>query len=170
MLLNCSVVEYSWASLGMQGDRSMLKEISPEHSFQRTNAEAEAPIVWPPDVKNWLIWKDLDAGKDWRREEKRTWEDKMVGWHHRFDGHDSEQTLGAGDGQGSLVCYSAWGRQESDTTEQLNWTDLTRYRLPWETRKVFNSSPSNHLPHLKCGRGGLSTCEVHSSDTGSLKG
>ena len=61
-------------------------------------AEAETPILWPPDVKNWLIWKDPDAGKDWRQEEKDMTEDEMVGWHHQLDGHEFEQTLGVGDG------------------------------------------------------------------------
>ena len=89
----------------------------------RTNAEAETPILWPPDAKNWLIWKDPDAGKDWRQEEKGMTEDEMVGWHHQLDRHESEQALGVGDGQGNLVCYSPWGRKESDMTEQLNWTD-----------------------------------------------
>ena len=70
----------------------------------RTDIEAEAPILWPPDVKNWLIWKDPDAGKDWRQEEKGTTEDKMAGWHHWLDGRESEWTLGVGDGQGGLAC------------------------------------------------------------------
>ena len=87
-------------------------------------ADAEAPILWPPDAKNWLTGKDSDAGKDWRREEKGTTEDEMVGLHHRLDGHEFQQALGVGDGQGGLVCCSAWGRKESDTTEQLNWTEL----------------------------------------------
>ena len=89
----------------------------------RTDAEAETPILWPPDAKNWLIGKDPNAGKDWRREEKGTTEDEMVGWHHQFDGHEFEQALGVGDGQGSLVYCSLWGGKESDTTEQLNWTE-----------------------------------------------
>ena len=89
----------------------------------RTDAEAEAPILWPPDAKNWLLGKDPNAGKDWRQEEKRTTEDEMVGWHHRLDGHEFEQAPGVGDGQGSLACCSPWGRKESDTTEQLNWTE-----------------------------------------------
>ena len=72
----------------------------------RTDAEAKTPILWPPDVKNWLIGKDPDAGKDWRREEKGMTEDEMVGWYHWLDGHEFEQALGVGDGQGSLVCYS----------------------------------------------------------------
>ena len=86
----------------------------------RTDAEAEVPILWPPDGKNWLIGKDPDAGKDWRQEEKGTTENVMVGWHHRLDGHEFEQALGVGDGQGSLVRCSPWGRKESDTTE---WSD-----------------------------------------------
>jgi len=89
-----------------------------------TDAEAEAPILWPPDAKNWLIGKDPDAGKDWRQE-KGTTEDEMVGWHHQFYGHEFEQALGVGDEQGSLACCSPWGRKESDTTEQLNWTDCS---------------------------------------------
>ena len=84
----------------------------------RTNAEA--PILWPPDAKNWLIWKDPDAGTDWRQEEKGTTEDEMVGWHHRLNGHKFKQALGVGDGQGSLACCSPWGHKESDTTEWLN--------------------------------------------------
>ena len=70
----------------------------------RTDAEAEAPILWPPDAKNWLIRKDPNSGKDWRQEKKGTIEDEMVGWHHWLDGHEFEQPLGVGDGQGSLLC------------------------------------------------------------------
>ena len=87
----------------------------------RTHAKAETPILWPPDVKSQLFGKDLDAGKDWRQEEKGTTEDEMVGWHHQFNGQEFEQALGVGDGQGSLVCCSPWGFKESDTTEQLRW-------------------------------------------------
>ena len=86
----------------------------------RTDVEVETPILWLPDAKNWLIWKDPDAGKDWRQEKNRTTEDEMIGWHHRLEGHEFEQALGVGDGQGNLVCCSPWGRKESDTTE-LNW-------------------------------------------------
>ena len=85
-------------------------------------AEAETPILWPPDAKNWHVGKDPDAGKDWRQEEKGTTEDEMVGWHHRLNGHPFEKALGAGDGQWSLVCCSLWGRKELDMTEQLNWS------------------------------------------------
>ena len=81
-----------------------------------TNAEAETPILWPPDVKKWLLRKDPDVGKDWRQEEKGMTEDEMVGWYHRLNGHEFEQALGVGDGQGSLVCCSSWGHKESDMT------------------------------------------------------
>ena len=90
----------------------------------RTDAEAEAPILWLPDVKNWFTGKDPDAGKDWQQEEKRATEDETVGWHHRLNGHEFEQTLGDSEGQGSLVCCSPWGCKESDRTERLNWTEL----------------------------------------------
>ena len=86
----------------------------------RTDAEAEAPILWPTDSKNWLIGKDPDAGKDWRKE-KGTTEDEMVGWHHQLDGCEFAQTPGDRDGQGGLVCCRPWGHKESDTTERLNW-------------------------------------------------
>ena len=94
--------------------------------FGRIDSEAKTPILWPLDVKNWLIGKDLDAGKDWRQEEKGTTEHEMVGWHQWFSGHDSEQALGVGDGQGGLVCCSPWGHEESDTTEWLKWTELSQ--------------------------------------------
>ena len=85
----------------------------------RTDAEAKAPIVWPPDTKSWLIRKDPDAGKDWRQEEKGMTENEVVGWHHHLNGHEFEQALGDGEGQGSLVCFSLWGHKESDMTEWL---------------------------------------------------
>ena len=91
----------------------------------RTDAEAQSPTLWPPDVKNWLNGKDPDAGKDWRQEEKRTIEDEMVGWHQWLDGHEFEQALGVGDGQGSLACCSPWGCKELDTAEWLNWSVYT---------------------------------------------
>ena len=86
----------------------------------RTDAEAEVPILWPPDAKNWLIWKNPNAGKDWRWEEKGITEDKMVGWRHRLNGQEFEQAPGDGEGQGSLECCSPWGYKELDMTEQLN--------------------------------------------------
>ena len=81
----------------------------------RTDAEAETPILWPPAAKKWLIGKDPDVGKDWKREEKGTTKDEMVGWHHQLDGHEFEQALGDSKGQGKLVCCSPWGCKESDT-------------------------------------------------------
>ena len=92
----------------------------------RTDAETEAPILWPPDAKNWLTGKDPDARKDWRQEETK---DEMVGWHHRLNGNESEQSPGVGDGQGSLVCCSPWGHKESDMTEQMNWRYCTGLML-----------------------------------------
>ena len=86
----------------------------------RTDAEAKAPILWPPDVKSWLIRKDPHAGKDWRQEEKGMTEDEIVGWYHRLDGHEFDRALGDGDGQGSLACCSPWGHKESDMNEWLN--------------------------------------------------
>ena len=86
----------------------------------RTDAKAEAPVLWPPDAKRWLIRKDPDVGKDWRQEEKGTTEDKMVGWHRQFDGLEFEQAPGDGEGQGSLVSCSPWGHKEMDVTQWLN--------------------------------------------------
>ena len=91
----------------------------------RTDVEAETPILWPPDAKNQLIWKDPDAGKDWRWEEEGMTKDEMVGWHHRFNGHEFGWTLGVDDGQGGLVCCSPWGRKELDMTQWLNWTGVS---------------------------------------------
>jgi len=90
----------------------------------RTDAEAETPILWPPDAKSWLIWKDLDAGKDWGQEEKGMTEDEMVGCHHRLNERGFGWTPEVGDGQGGLMCCSSWSHKESDMTEQLNWTEL----------------------------------------------
>ena len=105
------------------------KEIQPVHPkgnqsrifIGRSDAEAETPILWLPDVKSWLIGKDPDAGNDWRQEEKGTKEDEMVGWHHQCIGHKFEQALGVGDGQGTLACCCPWGHKEWNTTEWLNW-------------------------------------------------
>ena len=108
------------------------KEIQPVHSegdqpwdfFGRNDAKAETLVLWPPHAKSWLIGKNSDAGRYWEQEEKGTAEDEMAGWHHWFDGRESEWTLGAGDGQGGLACCDLWGLKELDMTEQLNWTEL----------------------------------------------
>ena len=108
------------------------KEIKPVHpkGYQswifsgRTDAKAETPMLWPSDVKNRLIVKDPDAGKDRRQEEKGMTEDETVGWHHWLNGHEFEQAPGVSDGQGSLVCCRLWGHEELNMTERLNWTEL----------------------------------------------
>ena len=89
----------------------------------RTDIETETPILWPPNAKSWLIRKDPDAGEDWGQEEKGTMEDEMVGWYYQLNGHGFGWTPGACDGQGGLAYWSSWGCKESDTTEQLNWTE-----------------------------------------------
>ena len=101
----------------------------------RTDAEAEAPILWPHDVKNWLIRKDPDTGKDWRQEEKGTTKDEMVGWHHWLNGHEFEQAQGDGEGHGSLACCRPWGSKELDMTEQLNNNDNRLRRKFWTKTK-----------------------------------
>ena len=121
MLLNCGVEVDSWEFLA-------CKEILPVHPkvdhswvfIGRTDAEAETPILWRPDVKNWLLGKDPDAGKDWRQEEKGTTVDEMAGWHHRLNRHEFESTPGVGDGQGSLACFSPWG---CSLTRLKDWTE-----------------------------------------------
>ena len=143
MLLNCGVGEDSRVPCTAR----RLKKVSPQGNqswifVEKTDAEAEASIFWPPDVNSLLIGKDSDAGKDWRQEKGMT-EDEMVGWHHRFDGHEFEQALGAGDGQGGLVCYSPWGRKESDTAEQLNWSEHL-VNILWSRNLFFFSG---NMPH-----------------------
>ena len=118
------------------------KEIQPVHSegdqswdfFGRNDAKAETPVLWPPHVKNWLIGKDSDAGRDWGQEEKGTTEDEMAGWHHWLNGRESEWTPGVGDGQGGLACCDSWDCKESDTTEWLNWTKLMCSLLTLQTK------------------------------------
>ena len=121
MILNCGAGEDSWESPGRQGDQPInLKGPQSRILFERTDAESEASIIWPPDAKRQLTGKDPDAGKDWEQKGKGTIEDEMVGWNHWFDGHELGQTPEDGEGQGSLACCSPWGREESDTTAWLN--------------------------------------------------
>ena len=119
-------------------DGKEIKPINPKVNqlwifIGRTDAESEAPILWPPDAKNWLTGKDPDAGKDWRQEEKGTTEDEMVGWHHWLNGHEFEQTPEVGDGQGSLALQST-GLQRVGH-DWVTWTVLmlstTPFPLPW---------------------------------------
>ena len=134
--LNCkeSWVRKNWCFWTVVLEKSLeslldCKKIQPVHPkgnqswifIGRTDAEAKSPILWPPDVRNWL----LDAGKDWRQEEKGTAEDEMVGWHHQLGGCEFKQALRVGDGQRSLACCSPWVLKESYMSEWLNWTDIT---------------------------------------------
>ena len=137
MLFNGGVGE-SWESLGLQ-------EIQPVHPkgdeswifIGRSDVEAESPILWPPDVKSWLIWKYPDAGKDWGQEEKGTTEDEMVGWYHQLNGHGFGWTPGVGDGQGGLSCCTSWGRKELDSTEWLNWTISNCFKYISSTLNIY---------------------------------
>ena len=126
-----------------RSNQSILKEVNSEYSLEGLMAEAETPILWPPDAKNWLIWKDPDAGKDWRQEEKGTTKDEMVGWHHWLNGHEFEQSLGVGDEQGSLACCSPWGHKESDLSERLNWIELKTFILGYN--KIYTRIHLNML-------------------------
>ena len=142
MLLNCGVGEDSWESLGLQGDPTSHSEEGPSWDFFGGNdAEAETPVLWPPHVKRWLIGKDCDAGKDWGQEEKGMTEDEMAGWHHWLAGHKCEWTPGVGFGQGGLACCDAWGCEESDTTERLNWTELIYSITSSANSDTFTSFP-----------------------------
>ena len=121
--------------------------------IERTDAEAEVPVLWPPDVKSqhWLFqWKDPDSGKDWGQEEKGTTEEEMVGWHHRLHAHEFEQALGVSHEQGSLVCCCPWGCKELEITEWLNWTE-----------EIFNKKWNLNFHSIKFSR-------FHSTDTGLL--
>ena len=111
------------------------KEIKPFNSKRNQplifigRTDAEALILWPPDVESWFTGKDLDAGKHWRQDEKEATEDKIVGWHHWPNGLEFEQIPGGSEGQGSLACCSPWGCKETDMAEQLNWTELNMWKL-----------------------------------------
>ena len=123
-------------------DCKKIKPVNPKGNqpwtfIGRTDAESEAPILWPPDVKSQLIGKDLDAGNDWGQEEKGTREEEMVGWHHWLNGYESEQALGDGEGQGSLVCYCSRGHKQLDVSERLKTT-----RFPMTTCQCWQESTS----------------------------
>ena len=126
MLLNCGVGEDSESPLD-------CKEIQPVHPkgdqswviTGRTDVEAETPVLWLPDAKTWLIWKDPDAEKDWGQEEKGTTEDETVEWHRQLNGHGFGSNLGVGDGQGGLMCCGPWGRKDNWATELNNSRMIT---------------------------------------------
>ena len=116
-------------SLRVSLDCKEIKPVNPKGNqswifIGRTDAEAETPILWSPDAKNWLIGKDPDTGNDWKQEEEGSTKDEMVGRHHLLNEHEFEQAPGVCDGQGSLACCSPWGRKEADKTERLNWADM----------------------------------------------
>ena len=119
---------WCWRKLFSLMDSKEIKPVNPKGNQPwiftgRTDAETDAPILWPPDTKSWLIAKDPDAGKDWGQEEHGVTVDEMVGWHHRLNGHEFEQTPGDGEGQGSLVCCSP--RVTKSWTGFSNWTTTT---------------------------------------------
>ena len=153
MLLNCGVGEDFWESLGLQGDPVHPKGNQSWIFIGRSDAEAETPILWPPDAKNWLIWKDPDDGKDWRWEEKGMTEDEMAGWHHWLDGRESGWTPGVGDGQGGLASCNSWSCKESDTTERLNLLMTLNYTLFLWVPKPLHCDWSHEVKrHLLLGR------------------
>ena len=131
---------------------SVLKEINPEYSLEGTDAEAETPILWPCDAKNWLIGKDPGAGQDCRQEEKGMTEDEMVGWHHPLNRHEFEQALGGGEGQGSLsCCFHGIANSQtglSDWTTKIANTYTTVSLFTFLTF-IFNSKKGGLLGPIK---------------------
>ena len=149
MPLNCSVEEDSWEPW-MQGDQTNPKGNQPRIFIGRTDAKADAPILWPPDAMSQLIGKDVDGGKGWR-EKKREVEEEMVRQHHRCNGHEFEQTLGDSEWKGSLVCCSPWICKESDMAYQLrDWIELrSLLDIHFNYRSVYMSiSNSLTVPSL----------------------
>ena len=132
-----------------RGNKLFLNRVSPGCSSEGLMLKLKLPILWPPDAKSWLIWKDPDAGKDWGQEEKGTTEGEMVGWHHWL--HGFGWTPGVGDGQGGLGCCGSWGHKELDTTERLNWTELNLYfrSVQFSCSVVSNSLWSHELQHIR---------------------
>ena len=142
-----SWVPKNWCFLTLVLEKTLkspldCKEIQPVHPkgnqswifIGRTDAEAETPILWLTDAKSWLIWKDRDTGKDRSQEEKGITEGEMVGWYHQLNGHEFEQALGDGDGQGGLVCCSPWGHKVLDDWE----TKQQKYAQQWRPSTTKN--------------------------------
>ena len=147
MLLNCDVGETFESPLHCK----QIKPVLPKIFIGRTDGEAEAPIVWPPDVKNWLLGKDPDAGKDWRQEEKRATEDEMAGWHHGLYGHKFEQASSwwwTGK-PGMLQSMGSQSRTRLSDWTELNWTQI--YDI-WERKRVHifidKLFPSNSIQNI----------------------
>ena len=134
MLLNCGVGKDFWESLGQQGGQtgqSYRKSVQNIHLKDWCSSLSPNILaIWCEELTHWK--KNSDAWEEWRQEEKGTTEDELIGWHHEF-GHEFEQALGVGDGQGILVCCSPWGCKESDMTERLNWTELKGLRMQVRT-------------------------------------
>ena len=156
-VLNCGVGEDCWEI------SKTIKPVPPKGNqlwifIGGTDAEAEAPIIWPPDVKNWLTGKDPDAGKDWRQEEKGKTDEEMVGWHHQLNGLEFEQAPRVGDGQGSLVCCIPWGRrvrQDWATELMLSITNFNLTMLDILDNSVFwpslrSMSYQRNVVHFFC--------------------
>ena len=127
-----------------RSNQLILKEINPEYSLEglmlKLKLQCFGHLMW----RTWLIGKDPDVGKDWRQEEKGTTGDETIGWHHRLDGHEFEQAVGVGDGQGGLACCSSWGHRESETTEQLNWNLISKCSImvvSWEAWWLIHGGP-----------------------------
>ena len=120
-------------------------------SIGRTEAEVEAPILWPPNVKNWLIGKDLDAGKDWRQEEKGMTEDEMFGWHHQLNGHEFEQAPWDGEGQGGLKCCSPWGHKACVLSHfSCVWLSVTLWTAACQAPPSIGFSRQEYWSGLLC--------------------
>ena len=155
MLLNCGAEHQKidafklqcWRRLESPLDSKEIKPVNPKGNqpwlfIGRTDAEAAAPRHWPPDMKSQFIQKDPDAGKDWGQEEKGMIKGEMVGWQHQLNGHEFEQTLGDGEGQGSLVCCSPWGHKELDMTEQrvtllVVSGEVSSWNISWKSGRIL---------------------------------
>ena len=138
MFSHCDAGQDSSESLGQQADQTINpKGNQPWMFIRRTDAEAEVPVLWPPDGKSWLIGKDSDAGEDWAQEKGVT-DDKMVGWHHWLNEQECEQTQGYGEGQGNLVCCTPWDCKELDMTEWLNKNNL-HYNTAYDSKRIIKT-------------------------------
>ena len=149
MLLNCGVGK----TLGSSLDSKEIQLVNSKGNqswiyFGRTDVEVEAPIVWPPDAKSWLMRKTLMLGKI--EGKRRRGLQNIVGWHHGLDGHEFEQALGAVDGQWSLACCSQWGHKELDTTARVNWTDWSK--VYEEFKQQQKNTKKVQTTHLKNGQ------------------